>query len=223
MSATPKFIIHKFYVIIIDMPKIFFVAMFIGCLLSFGFEAKAVAKVDTKKVPIIVDTDKDYLSDAWEKIIGTDPNNPDTDGDKYLDGTEVAAGFDPLDKEPKQIAKLIKVDLKTQHLWYYFGDKILADFPISSGLKNTPTPKGEFKILDKVPVKSYGGKGYNFYFPNTKWNLHFTTGKYRFYIHGAYWHNKFGQPMSHGCVNVSYANMEALYWFAQVGTKVIIN
>lgn len=206
------------------MPKIFFVAMFIGCLLSFGFKANAVAKVDNKKVQaVIIDTDKDYLPDAWEKIIGTDPKNPDTDGDKYLDGTEVAAGFDPLNKEQKQIPKLIKVDLKTQHLWYYFGDKLLADFPISSGIRSMPTPKGEFKVLDKVPVKSYGGKGYNFYFPNTKWNLHFTTGKYRFYIHGAYWHNKFGQPMSHGCVNVSYANMEALYWFAQKGTKVIIN
>ena len=29
--------------------------------------------------------------------------------------------------------------------------------------------------------------------------------------------------MSHGCVNVSYANMEPLYWWAQVGTKVLID
>ncbi|MFH0951427.1 MAG: L,D-transpeptidase, partial [bacterium] len=49
-----------------------------------------------------------------------------------------------------------------------------------------------------------------------------TTGKYRYYIHGAYWHNNFGQPMSHGCVNVAYDNMEDLYWYAQIGTKVIV-
>lgn len=171
----------------------------------------------------MVDSDKDYLSDAWEKIIGTDPADPDTDGDKFLDGTEVKAGFDPLSQESNIIAKTIKIDLKTQHLWYYFGDKLMADFPISSGLRSTPTPKGEFAILAKVLFKRYGGPTFNFDFPNTKWNLHFTTKKLRYYIHGAYWHNKFGQPMSHGCVNVSYANMEPLYWFAQAGTKVIIN
>lgn len=195
--------------------------LFFCFLLIFPLTLLA-AKVDTKKPKTIIDTDKDGLSDAWEKLIGTDATNPDTDGDSYLDGVEVVAGFDPLNAEAKKVEKLIKVDLKTQHLWYYFGDKLMADFPISAGIKSMPTPRGEFKILDKVPVKRYGGPGFNFDYPNTKWNLHFTTGKYRFYIHGAYWHNKFGKPMSHGCVNVSYANMEALYWFAQVGTKVII-
>jgi lipoprotein-anchoring transpeptidase ErfK/SrfK len=179
--------------------------------------------MDSKNTTAIIDADKDYLSDAWEKIIGTDPADPDSDGDKFLDGTEVKGGFDPLNQENKTVSKIIKVDLKTQHLWYYFGDKLLADFPISSGLRSTPTPKGEFTVLDKAPTKVYGGPGYNFYYPNTKWNLHFTTKKLRYYIHGAYWHNKFGRPMSHGCVNVSYANMEALYWFAQTGTKIIIN
>ena len=36
-----------------------------------------------------VDTDGDGLSDAYEKEIGTDPNNPDTDGDGLTDGEEV--------------------------------------------------------------------------------------------------------------------------------------
>jgi lipoprotein-anchoring transpeptidase ErfK/SrfK len=53
--------------------------------------------------------------------------------------------------------------------------------------------------------------------------MHFTTRYYRYWIHGAYWHDNFGQPMSHGCVNVDYENMEPLYDWSQVGTKVIIN
>ncbi len=169
-----------------------------------------------------VDSDKDYLNDKWEILLGTGLMNPDSDGDLYLDGTEVAAGFDPLNKEPVQREKLIKVSLADQTLEYSFGGIVLEKFPISSGLKWTPTPKGEFKVLTKRPVVWYVGTNYNY--PNTKWNLHFATGKVgRYYIHGAYWHNKFGQPMSHGCVNVSYANMENLYWFAQLGTKIIIN
>lgn len=171
---------------------------------------------DRKKL-IEVDSDKDYLNDAWELILGTDLMNPDSDGDKYLDGTEVAAGYDPLDPQPNKLPKLITVTLAEQKLEYKFGEKILGSFLISAGLKNTPTPKGNFTVLSKIPVKRYVGSGYNY--PNTKWNLHF---KPAYYIHGAYWHNKFGQPMSHGCVNVAYEDMEALYWWAQVGTPVII-
>jgi hypothetical protein len=35
------------------------------------------------------DADADGLTDAEEAILGTDPNNPDTDGDSCLDGREV--------------------------------------------------------------------------------------------------------------------------------------
>jgi len=169
-----------------------------------------------------VDSDKDYLNDKWELVLGTGLMNPDTDGDLYLDGTEVAASYDPLDKKPMTTEKLIKVSIANQYLEYFFGDKLLGSFPISGGVASMPTPKGEFKILDKVPSKDYGGVGYNFSYPNTKWNLHFTTDYWRYYIHGAYWHDNFGHPMSHGCVNVDYENMEPLYWFAQYDTKVII-
>lgn len=170
-----------------------------------------------KKKLIQVDSDKDYLNDAWEIILGTGLMNPDSDGDKFLDGTEVAAGYDPLDSQPNKLPKTIKVSLAKQNLTYTFGEKTLGSFPISSGVKKMPTPKGNFTILAKVPLKHYGGVGYDY--PNTKWNLQFKPG---FFVHGAYWHNKFGQPMSHGCVNVSYENMEQLYWWAQVGTPVII-
>lgn len=169
---------------------------------------------------IDVDSDEDYLNDKWELILGTGLMNPDSDGDLYLDGTEIAASYDPMNSEPVQKEKLIKVSLAEQKLSYYFGDDLFDSFLISSGVASMPTPVGEFSILDKVPVKHYGGGDYDY--PNTKWNLHFTTRQYRYYIHGAYWHNNFGHPMSHGCVNVDYKDMEQLYWWAQYGTKVII-
>ncbi len=156
---------------------------------------------------IDVDSDKDYLNDAFEVVIGTGILNADSDGDLYLDGTEVAAGFDPLDKAPVKNEKLISVSLAKQELTYTFGGVKLASFPISSGVRRMPTPPGTYAVLNKVPVKDYGGPGFDFYLPNTKWNLHFTTGRWRYYIHGAYWHNNFGQPMSHGCVNVAYKDM----------------
>lgn len=174
---------------------------------------------DAQKL-IAVDSDKDYLNDYWELILGTGLMNPDSDGDLYLDGTEIAASYDPLNPEPVKKEKLIKVDLATQQLNYYFDNKLFGSFPISGGKAITPTPVGEFEILDKVPVKHYGGVGFDY--PNTKWNLHFTTKTWRYYIHGAYWHDNFGSPMSHGCVNVRYEDMEPLYWWTQHNTKLII-
>ena len=43
------------------------------------------------------DCDKDGLTNEKEKELGTDPKNPDTDGDGVLDSTEVIDGTDPLD------------------------------------------------------------------------------------------------------------------------------
>ena len=47
--------------------------------------------------PTILDSDNDGLSNEEEKELGTDPNNPDTDGDGYLDGEEVTHGYNPKD------------------------------------------------------------------------------------------------------------------------------
>ena len=170
-----------------------------------------------------LDSDNDGVFDSWEIRLGLDFLNPDTDSDGYNDGIEINNGYNPASNNPEKLGKEIKVDLTAQTLAYYFNNIELGKFLISSGISSMPTPKGEFSILDKVPSKNYGGTGFNFYYPDTKWNLHFTTGRWRYYIHGAYWHNNFGRPMSHGCINVPYSEMERLYGFTQVGTKVEIS
>lgn len=42
------------------------------------------------------DTDEDGLSNRDELLFGTDPNNPDSDGDGYLDGNEIKRGYNPM-------------------------------------------------------------------------------------------------------------------------------
>jgi len=169
------------------------------------------------------DSDKDGLSDYDELYIyHTDPYNPDTDGDGYTDGYEVANGYDPNKKGNDKLEKEIDIDLATQTLAYYLGPYQIGRFLISSGVKALKTPDGQFAILKKIPVVDY--KGLNYDYPNTKWNMMFKQqAAGNLYIHGAYWHHNFGHPMSHGCINVSYDNMEPLYNWADVGTKVIIS
>lgn len=171
-----------------------------------------------------VDTDNDGLRDNWELRLGTDLNNEDTDGDGFSDSKEVEDGFSPLNPGSVKVPKKITVDIKAFTMNYYFGDILLETDKVSTGRKGWPTPTGTFKVLDKVLSKNYGGGQYDFYYPNTKWNLHFINKNgLRYFIHGAYWHDEFGKKnMSSGCVNVAYKDMEPLYKFASIGTKIEI-
>lgn len=169
-----------------------------------------------------LDTDNDGLSDHEEiNIFFTNPNNPDSDGDNWSDGIEAHSGYDPNVNEDRKLEKKIEVNLKTQSLSFFSGRYELGRFLISSGDTKHPTPPGEYSVLVKKPVVNYKGVGYNY--PNTKWNLMFKKGKSgNYYIHGAYWHNNFGKKVSHGCLNVAYLNMENLYNWADVGSKISI-
>jgi lipoprotein-anchoring transpeptidase ErfK/SrfK len=42
-------------------------------------------------------------------------------------------------------------------------------------------------------------------------------------IHGTYWHNNFGRPMSHGCVNMRIPEAKWLYNWASIGTPVSVH
>lgn len=107
----------------------------------------------------------------------------------------------------------IRVDLSEQIVVAYEGKKPVRAFVISSGLPRTPTVTGEFRILTKVSAQTMsGGSGaYAYYLPNVKWVQYF----YRDYgFHGTYWHNNFGHPMSHGCINMTNADAKWLFDWA---------
>lgn len=110
--------------------------------------------------------------------------------------------------------KWIEVSLNEQKLRAWEGAKMVMEFLISSG-KWAPTPKGTFHIWYKTRSQSMiGGSqalGTYYNLPNVPNNMFFYKG---YAIHGAYWHNNFGQIMSHGCVNSPLANAAALFEWA---------
>jgi hypothetical protein len=75
-------------------------SFFILLSLIFSSFAFYVGAEDNDTKSIFLDSDQDGLSDEEEKLYGTNPANPDTDGDSYSDGTEVRSGYDPLKKAP---------------------------------------------------------------------------------------------------------------------------
>lgn len=121
--------------------------------------------------------------------------------------------------------KYILVDRSGQTLYAYDGDSLFMEQIISTGIELTPTPRGTFTIFKKTPSRYMQGplpgissKYYDL--PGVPWNLYFT--QQGAVIHGAYWHDKFGQKWSSGCVNVDPDRAEKLYKWADIGTKVIV-
>ncbi|MCS6843982.1 MAG: LysM peptidoglycan-binding domain-containing protein [Caldilineales bacterium] len=117
---------------------------------------------------------------------------------------------------PVSTGHWIDIDLSAQRLTAYEGSTPVFSTLISSGRNPTPTPVGLFRVGYKVRSQRMTGPGYDL--PNVPWVMYFTNRGHA--IHGAYWHNNFGYPMSHGCVNVPVSNAQWLYNFAPVGTPV---
>jgi lipoprotein-anchoring transpeptidase ErfK/SrfK len=112
----------------------------------------------------------------------------------------------------------IEVNLTDQTLLAYEGSDLVKSFVISSGRPNTPTVTGEFRIWVKVRNQTMSGPGYSI--PNVPWVMYF----YKSYgIHGTWWHNNFGNPMSAGCVNMTVDDALWMYNWASVGTVVDVH
>ncbi len=119
--------------------------------------------------------------------------------------------------------KRIFVDLSTQTLRAYEGDKLVYTFPVSTG-KWYDTPTGDFRIWIKLRyTRMEGGSGNTYYnLPNVPYTMFFHNNQVSksrgFALHGAYWHNNFGYPMSHGCINMRPEDAGILFDWAQPAT-----
>jgi len=125
--------------------------------------------------------------------------------------------------------KRIEVDLTKQQLYAYEGDRLVFTFLISSGLWDR-TPTGTFKVWIKVrSQKMSGGSkelGTYYYLPNVPYVMFFYNDKVPkkvgYSLHGTYWHNNFGKPMSHGCINMKTSEIAQIYPWVEIDTPVII-
>jgi LysM repeat protein len=123
----------------------------------------------------------------------------------------IAAGAAPTITVGKQIV----VDLSAQRIYAYQDGVLMRSTLVSSGLPATPTVLGDYAVRSRIRSQTMTGPGYSL--PNVEWVQYFYQG---YAIHGTYWHNNFGSPMSHGCVNLTNAEAEWFWGFATIGTPV---
>jgi len=112
----------------------------------------------------------------------------------------------------------IDVDLTHQTAYAFSGRTLERSFLVSTGTWLYPTVTGQYHIYVKYLYADMAGPGY--YLPDVPYVMYFYDG---YSLHGTYWHNNFGTPMSHGCVNFSIEDAGWIFDFVSVGTLVYIH
>ena len=119
-------------------------------------------------------------------------------------------------------ARWIDVNLTTQTLTAYEGDVPVMTTAVSTGTYLYPTVTGQFNIYLRHQSQTMNGYllGYDYYLPDVPYVMYFYRG---FALHGTYWHNNFGTPMSHGCVNMPTDKAQWIYNWSDYGTVVNVH
>jgi hypothetical protein len=98
--------------------------------------------------------------------------------------------------------KRIEVDLNRQKLVAYESHRPVFATQIATGYYEGNTPRGEFQIERKQPTRHMAAELDTDFFdlPGVPWVCYIIwTGVS---LHGTYWHNNYGKPQSHGCINL---------------------
>jgi lipoprotein-anchoring transpeptidase ErfK/SrfK len=115
----------------------------------------------------------------------------------------------------------IQIDLSEQRLTAWEGDTPVFSTEVSTGRISDSTPIGVYAVQEKYRTARMQGEsqGKTYDIPDVPYTMYF-SGSYA--IHGAYWHDQFGDPVSSGCVNVPIEGAAWLFNWAGVGTSVVV-
>jgi lipoprotein-anchoring transpeptidase ErfK/SrfK len=123
----------------------------------------------------------------------------------------VVAKVQPVTKPVGVSGRWVSVDLRQQVLTAYEEDRLVFTTLISSGLPGHQTREGLFHVWIHLPTDDMNGSmgqpdAYSL--PYVPYVMYFD---HNIALHGAYWHDAFGFPRSHGCVNMSLSDSHWLY------------
>ena len=171
--------------------------------------------IDTTRV------DQGGLPDYDESLFWT-ADNPNPAGDPSTPGR-----------------RWVEVSINDQQLWAYQSGTVVLTTLVSTGLAPNVTSPGVFHVRLKYPSQTMQGftssTGEVVGFGTTATSageipytvkdvpnvMYFSLSAEA--LHGTYWHNNFGNPMSHGCVNLPLDVAAWMYGWAGLGTLVWIH
>lgn len=136
-----------------------------------------------------------------------------------------ASRLDPAKRMPawgKNGERWLDINLTKQTLVAYDGTRPVYATLISSGeagledpKHTTATKRGIFRIHTKhvTSTMSSNEAGEEFELRDVPYVQYFDEEGYA--IHGAYWHDRFGTPKSHGCINLAPEDARRLFFFTE--------
>lgn len=183
-------------------------------LAPLGLRGAQLLGVDTSPIS------RDGLPEFVESLFKT-AENPDPAGDGNSAGR-----------------KWIEVNISQERLWAYQGDTVVLTTLVSTGLAPNNTERGTFHIRMKFEKQTMTGftsgtgevvslgddpvAGGTHYEVKDVPNVMYVNTDAEA-LHGAYWHNNFGHPMSHGCINLPLDVAAWMYGWAPLGTMVYVH
>lgn len=131
---------------------------------------------------------------------------------RWVAARDVAAAFQkPLPPGLRKGEKWLDVDLEQQTLVAYEEHRPVFATAVSTGKEGYSTKSGVFRIYWKVgqtDMKNEVGADEQYLASSVPWSMFFWKGQA---LHGAYWHDDFGIPKSHGCINLAPRDARFLF------------
>jgi lipoprotein-anchoring transpeptidase ErfK/SrfK len=170
-------------------------------------------------VHLVIDRVVDDKGDAWYQL--KDDEYPNVKEYVRAEGLRRILPSELTPISPLAKDKRIEISLKDQQVYAYEGDSLVytarcatgARFMIEDiGLVDFTTPIGEHTVVRKRPsrhMQGFRGRADEYDLPGVPFCTYFTQPGVA--VHGAYWHNDFGHPRSHGCVNVPAEDARWVY------------
>ncbi|MDM8528829.1 L,D-transpeptidase family protein [Anaerolineales bacterium HSG24] len=165
------------------------------------FETGSTIQNASRTIPIPASL-QTYQSSHHDTEIFSLPTNPNN-GPILFEPVE-ASLLAHQPEWPEQ--KWIEIDLVAQRVTAWEGNVPVMSFVSSTGKSETPTISGKFRIYWKLKKAVMMGDDY--YLPDVPYTMYFYDD---YGIHGTYWHDNFGIPVSHGCVNLQTENAKELF------------
>ncbi len=131
---------------------------------------------------------------------------------------------DPERPQGVESDRWISINLYEQTLAVYENGEMVYATMVSSGLDGWWTQPGVFQVYKKLANDPMSGafaadRSDYYYLEDVPWILYYDQSRA---LHGAYWHNGYGYPRSHGCVNLSPVDANWIFNWAEEGTWVYV-
>ncbi len=186
---------------------------------SVGSESASAQKIPTEKIV------QPNAVPIYEELLFVEPT---LDPAQVISGGEAVQGVGAMDAGPgpqQGAMKEIVVSVGRQSLWAYENGRLVTATLVSTGtaeIVETTTPIGQYTVLSKYQKQTMQGVINNeaYKVEDVPWVMYFDNLGNA--LHGTYWHENFGAPMSHGCVNLPMNVAQYLYSWAPEGTAVTI-